>query len=180
MLEILDRFSLYIAVAIIGYLTYTTMEQKGFSLDVEKEMPEITKKMLNPELIEPNDHASPAGRDPFEVSWATYYDISQLTGQAALTDNTTAGQNYEPQFDKMLMGILTTGDGEGIALIDGKIYEAGALIDGNDPNTCWKIDSIYSDEVIVTFGKKSKALMVSGDSVFEYPSESEYPEEVEQ
>ena len=62
MLEMLDKFSIYIAIGILGYLTYTTFEKTGLDIDVEKELPVITKKMLRPELIEPNNHASPVGR----------------------------------------------------------------------------------------------------------------------
>jgi hypothetical protein len=175
MLEMLDKFSVYIAIGILGYLTYTTFEKTGLNIDVDKELPVITKKMLKPELIEPKNHASPAERDPFEVDWATYFDISEMTGIINSTDETIIEQRNVKPFEKRLMAILTAGDGGGAALIEGKVYEVGSLIDGTDPKTCWKVDEIKKDEVIVTLGQISNTLKISQDTVQE-----EYEEDYEQ
>jgi hypothetical protein len=180
MLEMLDKFSVYIAIGILGYLTYTTFEKTGLDIDVDKEMPVITKKMLKPELIEPNDYASPVGRDPFEVDWATYFDISEMTGIIDSANETVIERRNVLPFDKKLMAILTAGNGEGAALIDGKVYEVGSLIDGTNPNTCWKVDAIKKNEVIVTLGQTSNTLKISQNPVPEELLESETSEEAEQ
>jgi hypothetical protein len=180
MLEMLDKFSVYIAIGILGYLTYTAFEKTGLDIDVDKELPVITKKMLRPELIEPNDHASPVGRDPFEVDWATYFDISEMTGIIDSTDETIVERRNIPPFEKRLMAILTAGDGKDAALIEGKVYEVGSLIDGTDPETCWKIDAIKKDEVIVTLGQISNTLKITQNLISEETFESEMQEETEQ
>ena len=179
MLEMLDKFSVYIAIGILGYLTYTTFEKTGLDIDVDKELPVITKKMLKPELIEPNDNASPVGRDPFEVDWATYFDISEITGIIDSTGETVIKRPNVLPFDKRLMAILTARDGGGAALIEGKVYEVGSLIGGTDPSTCWKVDAIKKDEVIVTLGKISNTLKISQNSTQEEFIEYEVEEPIE-
>jgi hypothetical protein len=180
MLEMLDKFSVYIAIGILGYITYTTFEKTGLDLDMDKELPVITKKMLRPELIEPGDHASPVGRDPFEVDWATYFDISEIAGITDSTGETIVEQRDVLPFDKRLMAILTSGDGGGAALIEGKVYEVGSLIDGTDPNMCWKVDAIKKDEVIVTLGQISNTLRISQNPTQEEIIDSEMQQETEQ
>jgi hypothetical protein len=176
MLEMFDKFSIYMAIGILGYLTYTTFEKTGLDIDVDKELPVITKQMLRPELIEPNEHASPVGRDPFEVDWATYFDISQMTGIIDSTGETVIERHNVLPFEKRLMAILTEGDGKGAALIEGKVYEAGSLIDGTDPNTCWKVEAIRKDEVVVTLGQISNTLKISQNKIIE-EYEEDYQEE---
>ena len=180
MLEILDKFSVYIAAAILGYLVYSTLERPGFSIETEKELPVITKQMLNPELIDPNNNASPAGRDPFEVEWATYYDITEFTGITETTDEIISGQDYKPVFDKMLMGIISGNNGRNVALIDGEVYEVGSLIDGTDPNKCWMIDAIKKDEVIVRLGRHSETLYINSYPVQDDLQGQQMQEEFEQ
>ena len=43
MLEKLDKVSLYIAVVIIGYLTYSITEKSSLGIEAEEKLPEITK-----------------------------------------------------------------------------------------------------------------------------------------
>jgi len=180
MLETMDKISLWAAIAILGYLAYTTMERKGLSIETEKELPEITKKMLNPVFIEPNDHVSPTGRDPFEVDWATYFDISEMTGETKAQAIMTTESPVKLTFTKKLMGILMSGDGRDAALIDGRVYQVGSLIDGTDPKTCWKIQAIKKNEVIVTLGKTSRTLTIFRGSEQENTTAPESPEEVTQ
>jgi len=180
MLEKLDKVSLYIAVVIIGYLTYTITEKSGFGIEAEEKLPEITKKMLQPEIIEPNDNASPAGRDPFDVEWATYFDFTDFTGEINLAEDLPFEQENVQPFTKRLMGILTAGDGKNAALIEGKVYETGSLIDGDDPKYCWKVEAINRDEVIVKFGNHSQTLKILSDSIQENQFETELNQEIEQ
>jgi len=179
MLEIIDKISVWIAIVTFGYLVYTTMEQTGLVIDSEKELPEITKEMISPKLIEPADHASPVGRDPFGVDWATYYDISQITGDTGATQ-TTARQPAGLPFSKRLMGIITARNGQNAALIEGKVYQAGSLIDGTDPSTCWKIEAIKKNEVIITLGGDRKILNISRDITRDNNTEPDIPKEAEQ
>jgi hypothetical protein len=53
------------------------------------------------------------------------------------------------------------GNGQSAALIDGKVYQVGSLIDGADPETCWTIQAIRKSEVVLRFGTVSKTLMIS-------------------
>jgi hypothetical protein len=179
MLEIIDKISVWIAVVTFGYLVYTSMEQTGLVIDSEKELPEITKEMISPKLIEPTDHVSPVGRDPFEVDWATYFDISQITGDTGTTQ-TTAGQQAGLPFSKRLMGIITARNGQNAALIEGKVYQVGSLIDGTNPSTCWKVEAIKKNEVIITLGEDRKILNISRDIIQDNTTESDIPKEAEQ
>ena len=199
MLQLMDKISVLLAAVILGYLAYTTMEKSGFSIETEKELPDITKKMLNPKLIEPNDHASPVGRDPFKVDWATYFDISEMAGaalgNAAAGDNTLGATGQETTtkdvneiteeqmvFSKKLMGILTSGHGRDAALIDGRVYQVGSLIDGTDPNTSWKVVAIKKDEVVVSLGKANRHLRIDHRSIPRHtpePNEPQASQEVE-
>jgi hypothetical protein len=169
MLALVDKLSVWLAVAILGYLAYTTTERSGFSLETGKELPTITKKMLKPELIVPKDHTSPVGRDPFEVDWSTYFDVSAV-GAKGQEKPEEGGQTSEPRATDpkrtpalpiRLMGILMAGNGQSAALIDGKVYQVGSLIDGADPETCWTIQAIRKSEVVLRFGTVSKTLMIS-------------------
>ena len=160
MLEKLDKISLYLAIAIIGYLGYKMLVQNAESMEMEEKMPVITKKMLEPEFLAPSDNESPLSRDPFYVEWASYYDFAELTG------NFTEAQEISPDkpvpdFNKILMAILTSGNGQNAALIDGKVYETGSLIDGDDPEKCWRIKVIRKHEVVVELRDKTEILKIT-------------------
>jgi hypothetical protein len=179
MLEKLDKVSLYIAVAIIGYLTYSITEKSSLGIEAEEKLPQITKKMLYPELIDPNNDASPVDRDPFDVEWATYFDFSEFTGQDDLLKELPFDQDNAPPFTKRLMGILTTGNGQNAVLIEGKVYETGSLIDGDNPKYCWEIESIHKNEVVIKFGKYRQILKISNNNQNEQV-ETDLPLEIEQ
>jgi hypothetical protein len=72
MLDKAGQIAPYLAVAVLGYLAYTVMEAAALPPPPGKDAPGLTKRMLHPELVTPKGHASPAGRDPFEVAWARY------------------------------------------------------------------------------------------------------------
>jgi hypothetical protein len=160
MLEKLDKISLYLAIVIIGYLGYVLTSRSAQSAESLGKIPEITKKMLQPVFIEPADNASHVNRDPFDVEWARYFDISELTGNPGEQQELTAGLSHQI-FTKKLMGILTSGNSRNAALIDGKVYETGSLIDGDDPQKCWKIEVIRKNEVIVSLNKNRQVLKIS-------------------
>ena len=162
MLEKLDKISLYLAIAIIGYLGYKMLVQSAESMEPEERMPVITKKMLEPEFLVPSDNESPLSRDPFFVEWASYYDFAELT------ENFSEAQEMSPDkpvpaFNKKLMAILTAVKGQNAALIDGKVYETGSLIDGNDPEKCWRIKTIRKHEVVVEFRDKTEILKINAN-----------------
>ena len=98
--------------------------------------------------------------------------ISEITGIIDSTGGTVIEKHNVPPFEKRLMAILTEGNGKGAALIEGKVYEVGSLIDGTDPNTCWKVEAIRKDKVIVKLGQISNTLKISQNTVQE-----EYQEE---
>ena len=99
-----------------------------------------------------------------------------MTGIIDSTDETIIEQRNVKPFDKRLMAILAEGNGKGAVLIEGKVYEVGSLIDGTDPKTCWKVDEIKKDEVIVTLGKINNTLKISQNTLQE-EYEEEYEEE---
>jgi len=72
MLEKVNKFAPWAAVGIIAYLAYSAVTTSGLVVEQEKDTPTIPAEALNPKLVEPADMASPAGRDPFDVHWATY------------------------------------------------------------------------------------------------------------
>jgi len=67
-----DKIAPFLAVAVLGYLTYGIVDVGAGPPPPKKDVPAITKAMLRPELVVAQNHASPAGRDPFEVAWASY------------------------------------------------------------------------------------------------------------
>lgn len=160
MLEKLDKISLYLAMVIMGYLGYKMTVQGAESIVPEEKMPVITKRMLEPEFLEPRDSSSPASRDPFYVEWASYFDFSELTGNFSETQEMSPNQSV-PVFTKRLMAVLTAWDGQNAALIDGKVYETGSLIDGNEPEKCWRIETIRKNEVVIEFNQNKQVLKVT-------------------
>jgi hypothetical protein len=164
MLEKLDKISLYIAIAIVGYLGYAITGRSAKSMESQEKMPEITKKMVQPALIEPGDNASSVNRDPFNVSWASYFIISELSGNSTEQKESEVSQSHTI-FTKKLMGILTSGNARNAALIDGKVYETGSLIDGDDPHKCWKIEVIRKNEVIVSLNKNRQILKINNSPI---------------
>ena len=162
MLEKLDKISLYLAIAIFGYLGYKMIVQSAESMEPQEKMPAITKKMLEPEFLVPSDNASPVSRDPFYVEWASYYDFAELTGNFSEAQQMSPDTPV-PVFTKKLMGILTSGNSKNAALIDGKVYETGSLIDGSNPEKCWRIKAIRKHEVVIEFRNNTEILKINVD-----------------
>ena len=72
MLDKIGKIAPSLAAAVLAYLAYTVVEAGALTPPQGKEGPGLTRRMLHPDLVVPKDHASPAGRDPFEVAWARY------------------------------------------------------------------------------------------------------------
>jgi len=165
MLEFLDKFSVYIVAAIIGYMAYSVTGQSQ-KVEVEEKGPTpITKKMLNPVFLEPVEHSSVANRDPFSVYWSSYIDKDLLENIAANFDSPDA----TPQQDAVVLGnqkllaILNDREGDPIALIGENVYGVGAIITPEDITPAWKVEAIEEEQVILSNGHLRQVLTFSQD-----------------
>ena len=89
----LNKFVSFLAIGIIVYLTYSSLNEPASSKAEEgKALPNITKKMLSPAFIEPKAFASPADRNPFVASWDKYINsaaaMSRLKGDSSPSGET--------------------------------------------------------------------------------------------
>lgn len=97
------KFAPLLALGLIGYLTYSATDVGEAAVTQGKQPPSLTKAMLHPELVTPQNHASPAGRDPFEVSWSSYLHIeragtvsSSATSATPSRSETGGGSTVKP------------------------------------------------------------------------------------
>ena len=163
MLKILNRFATFIVIGIIGYFTYSSLNEPSSSLaggGGGKEMPVITKKMLNPVFLEPQEHASPADRDPFNVDWDRYFDLSASAEVGKLAAGSVSDGN-NVHFPDELMGILTGADGQSLALIGSEVYGVGSLVRQSGSDRLWQISSIEDESVILTCNGLRTVLKIS-------------------
>lgn len=155
----------------LGYLTYTTANQKESRLSEGKAPPTITDRMLNPGLIEPKDRASPAGRDPFEVASASYLNqpasrkatsqpASAPATKPAAATATQPAQQPPPPLTEKLTGVFF-GPEYRLAMIGEKLCKVGSTIGGDDPRKCWRVESIEENAVVVGFGKVRRVLRIA-------------------
>lgn len=147
MLDLLDRMSIYAAIVVLGYLAYSTIGQRKGFVNEGKDLPVLTKTMLTPTFIEPNDHASPVSRDPFMVRWDMYSDAVAEQAGSQGDDGDTYADGAGP--DVKLMAVLTTADGHNVALIDGAVYEVGSRLEAGPLHTAWKVEAIRRDCVVL-------------------------------
>ena len=196
-----DRIAPFLAVALLGYLAYSVVAVESAPLPAGKEPPTITKKMLQPELITPRDQGSAAGRDPFEVAWASYLERvdpnapvkdkakppapkpespapkpespAPKDGAAAAeedpevtADETSPGQEpaapppvEPPALPSGVTSICVSGM-QRMAVIDGKVYRPGDLLNGKDPARCWVVESVGDDTVVLRFGSVRHTLSI--------------------
>lgn len=75
MLEKLNKLSPYAVFLVMGYLTYSVLEAQQAQTATGPEMPAITRRMLQPSLLQPVDHASPVGRNPFQIPWGPQFPL---------------------------------------------------------------------------------------------------------
>jgi len=148
MLERLDKISIYMAVALLGYLGYSALEQRQGLANERKETSTIAKAMLHPKLIEPTANASPADRDPFLIQWDAYSADARHPGQSGLAEG-KAGDPAGTERASKLTGVLASPDGRNVAVIDGKAYEAGSLVANGVSGAGWRIAEIGQDRVVL-------------------------------
>lgn len=150
MLKILDKFALFIVIGVVGYLTYSSLSEPASSpAGGGKEVPVITKKMLNPVFIEPQDRASPVSRDPFNLEGDRYSGLS-ASAEVKESASGTAADGNNVHFPDELMGILTGADGQRLVLIGGEVYGVGSLVKRSDSDRLWRVSSIESESAILT------------------------------
>jgi hypothetical protein len=77
-----DKIAMGLALALLGYLGYSVVDTGAALVSQGKEPPGITQTMLRPELVAAQNHGSPAGRDPFEVAWASYLSGNKAAAPA--------------------------------------------------------------------------------------------------
>ncbi len=155
MLDKLNKFASFIAIGVIGYLTYSALSEPSSNLieQKSKDPVEITKKMLSPVLIQPQADTSWINRDPFETGKENYTGSSQYVDvNSSLVD--------EAKSSGELMGILTDDDGHALAFIGGKIYSAGSQVQLPDSPELWQIDSIEDESVLLRCNGQETVLRI--------------------
>jgi hypothetical protein len=174
MLKPLDRFAPYLVILLLGYVTHSTTTQSGgLQTASAKKTPVIGKKILNPELVQPQGVASPIGRDPFEVGWASYLPPEPATQPAGQPAARPAGRPAPltsrpaavmlPPLPRRFTAVITAQDFQ-MAIIDESIYRPGSLVGGSDPAQCWRVEAIERKRVTLRFGKVQRTLAISEDA----------------
>jgi hypothetical protein len=162
MLKMLNKFVSFLAIGIIGYLTYSSLNEPASSKAEEgKALPNITKKMLSPVFVEPQAYASPANRDPFTSSWDKYINsaaaMSRSKGNSAPSGETV-------DFPQKLMGIIGDANGQRLASIGGEVYGVGSSVTLEDSNEIWQVISIESESVILTRNGQRAVLKIADNN----------------
>lgn len=173
MLQRIDKIAPYALVLILGYMTYSMMESTGPSVAEAKQPPTISNSLLEPELITPKSHASPADRDPFEVEWSSYLrsrrgrsgrakastsqPATKAASQPAKALATKPPEVKPPKFPGLLAAVII-GEDVQLAVIGQSLYKPGMLIGGTDPKKCWVVESIRQGSVIIAFGQIRRTL----------------------
>lgn len=176
MLQRVDKLAPYALVLILGYMTYSMMESRGPSVAQAKQPPTISKSLLEPELITPKPHASPADRDPFEVEWDSYLKsrkgrprrtkastsrpATKAASQPATAPATKPPEVKPPKLPGPLAAVIISEDVQ-LAVIGQSLYKPGMLIGGTDPKKCWVVESIRQGSVTVAFGKIRRTLRLN-------------------
>jgi len=175
MLQRLDKFAPYIVLALLAYVTYGVVQEPDACANEGKKPPQITKRMLRPVPITATANASPAGRDPFEVAWASYRDpgkhvertpkpTTRPTSQPTTKPTTAPAPLRPPALVGRLRGVYVGGDLR-MAVIGDKLYKVGSLVAGTDPKTCWRVVAISNDRVVLEFQKTRRVLRLYTDGL---------------
>ncbi|HOF18185.1 MAG TPA: hypothetical protein PK082_04690 [Phycisphaerae bacterium] len=181
MLRKINKFAPYAALALLGYLTNSALEENGLQMAQGKDLPAITKQMVSPQLVTAQHHASPADRDPFEVSWASYHEprLGRAATAPAKTATTVPAEAEEtpesqpasapaieelppPPLPGRLTGVLL-GDDFRTAIIEERLYKEGNLVAGDDPARCWTVEQIEQNYVILRFAKTYHTLRITNE-----------------
>ena len=179
MLQKADKFAPLAVTLIFLYLTYTSATEKSGDASGEKNIPKITKRMLKPEFISVSTRSSPVGRDPFEVSWASYLNGAGVYG---VTTNPAEGSDVPASMPSTTPASMPStspatlpsrlvppdlprapdaifiGESFSMAVIGNVIYKEGSLIGGKSPQRCWRLEKIQQDRIIVSFGRIRRVL----------------------
>ena len=154
MLNLINKFAVFFAIGVIGYLMYGALSGSASSLAEKKEKvaSEITKKMLYPVFIKPQANASGINRDPFETGNDSY-DNSQYADYLSSSDEQTKSSGE-------LRGILMEEDGRNMAYIGNQVYGVGSKIILPDSEQLWQIDSIDKESVVLGCNGQMKILRI--------------------
>jgi len=177
MLAKLNKLAPYAALALLGYLTYTTLEERLPRVAQGQHSPTISKKLLNPVPVAGADRASPAGRDPFEVSWASYLKqpkkaaasapASRPATQPVVSPAVPAPRGEQdkpaPPLPGDLVGVFAS-DGLTLAVIGDQIYKAGSVTGNGDPETNWVVQEVRNDSVVLRYGSQTAVLQMRSGS----------------
>jgi len=180
----LDKIAPFVAAAVLGYLTYGVMDAGAVSVAPGKEAPTVTKSMLKPEMVAAQGHSSPAGRDPFEVAWASYLHPDKPGVSAAALPSAPESENEEtpppagvakpgPALDvpppppppppplPSLSSVSIRRNSEPMAIMGGRVYRAGDTVKAGDSGAGWVIESIESNQVVLRFGDVRHTLRIA-------------------
>jgi len=168
MLQKIDKLAPYAALALLGYLTYSSLETHLPRAAQGRETPTISPKLLDPPPTVVADRASPAGRDPFEVSWASYLNKparSRPTPKTAPASRPAPvpTDHPPPPLPGNLVGIFAS-DGPTLAVIGDQIHKTGSVTGNGDPESNWTVESITQDSVTLRFGDQTTVLRMRSDS----------------
>ena len=170
MIQKLDKLAPYAALGLLAYLTWSSLETPLPRLAQGREAPAISRKLLNPPPVVAADRASPAGRDPFEVSWASYLNKPAPARPKPAPRSQPASRPAPQSPDKSLpplpgnlVGIFAS-DGPTLAVIGDQIHKAGSVTGNGDPETNWTVESITTDCVTLRYGEQTTVLRMRSDS----------------
>lgn len=161
MLTILSKYISFIAVGVIGYLTYSALnESLSAPIDEYQQVPVISKKMISPVFIEPKPHTSPVGRDPFVI----VEDGALSSSEPSDTRQVSAGvadDREKRDFSGQLMGVVIGNDGRKLALIGGEICSVGSLVELSGSDQLWQLYAIEDQSVVLRSNKQQTILRIS-------------------
>ncbi len=159
MLNLINKFAVFFAIGVIGYLMYGALSGSASSLADKKEKAasEVTKKLLYPVFIKSQAHASGINRDPFETGNESY-DSSRYADYLSSSDEQTKSSGE-------LRGILMEEDGRNMAFIGNEVYGVGSKIVLPDSEQLWQIDSIDKESVILGCNGQMKILRIPNKTV---------------
>ena len=191
MLARLNMLAPYLALGLLGYLTYSATDGGSPRTAEAKDTPMIGKALLQPALLEAHDRSSPASRDPFDVSWSTYLAEERppagTTGAhatsapasvvmspgpghptttapaagASTTQTASAPAAAPPPLPQRLGGIFVS-QGLCRAMIDDVLYGQNDDLPVADDGRHWTVDRIEVDSVVLKFGDVRQRLRLPG------------------
>jgi hypothetical protein len=174
-----------LALGLMGYLTGSVLDVRAGSASQGKGPPSVSRSLLHPALVTPQNHASPAGRDPFEVGWASYLHSDPLEIKGGGPDPKPAGPPpatpvepgttpVKPVVEPIdpppavvaptappLPAQLTTvliGDFGRMAIIDGRVYHEGDTVTAAGAADGWVVESMDREHVALRFGDVRRTL----------------------